>query len=151
MIEDKKEKLILHLKPNYCKFTAFIIDPAMIIGWFFLAFISVLLNAWWSILLAVIIFILSLGLLKSLFLKEVELYEDRVVLRWYLFGEKIIYINEIRGVVHLTAGWCWQLVLSKRQFFDFKSMGMLISASVLGEEGSIRLKKEIKKLLGEIK
>jgi len=145
----KDEQYILRLHPNYCYISAFIIDPSLAIMGFIFTIISFLLYTWWSILLALAILIVSFGILKSLFLKEVTLYKNKIILKWYIFQEKTIYINKIKKIGYLTAGWCWQLALFKRNYFNFDSTGTLISASVLGEEETESLRKEMKKIISK--
>ena len=53
------EEYILKLKPNYCVFSAFFIDPFLVLMGFLLTFVSYSLYTWWSMILALILFVIS--------------------------------------------------------------------------------------------
>jgi|GEM_PF-7069628 hypothetical protein len=146
------EEYILKLKPNYCVFSAFFIDPFLVLMGFLLTFVSYSLYTWWSMILALILFVISLGQLKALFMKEVILDKEKVTLKWYLFRERKILINQIKEILPLSVGlFCTKTTFYNGKRFDFNHLLSIINDSTFGEQNIMQLKQEINKLIGEIK
>lgn len=148
MKDYKEEHFILKLEPKPCILEVFFIDVPIVIVGFWLSYVAFAVHTWWSYLLALIILLVVLGLGKSLLLKNVTLYRNKLILQWYFFKDKIILLNKIKEIRSLLVGFfCWKFTLLERQPFDYKSIWVIISGSILGKEAHIELEAKIKKLI----
>jgi len=148
MWEDKEEQFILKLEPNPCVFSAYFIDAFIVLMGFWLSYISFVQYTWWSYPLSLIISLAMLGLGKSLLLKNVTLYKDKLVLQWYFFRDKTIFIEKIKEVRDLRVGFfCMKFTLLERQPFDYKSIWVIVNESILGTKEFLKLRIEIKELI----
>ncbi len=147
---DGQEQPLLKIEQNLCVFSAYFIDTFIVLMGFWLSYVAFVQYAWWSFSLSVIVLLATLGLGKSLFLKNILLYKDRIVLKWYFFKNKTIFIERLKGIRNITAIWaCWKFTLLERQPFDYKSLWIIINESIIGRKEYLKLRTEIKKLIEE--
>ncbi len=82
-------------------------------------------------------------------MKNIFLYKDRIVLKWYFFKDKIIPINKIKEVRNILVGFfCMKFTLLERQPFDYNSIWVIVNESIMGTDEYLMLENEIKKLVG---
>lgn len=142
------DKPILAIEPNPCIFSAYFIDLFIVLMGFWLSFATFTLYTWWSIILSFIILLVSLGLGKSLFVKEIILYKNKIILRWYIFAEKIIMIHKIKELRNILVGFfCMKFTLLEKQPFDYQSIWAIVNESIIGTDEYLKLRNEIKKLV----
>ncbi len=143
-----KEQLILKIGPNPCVFSAYFIDVFIVLMGFWLSYVAFVQYTWWSFPLSLIVLLVMLGLGKSLFLKNILLYEDRIVLKWYFFKNKTILIKRVKEIRSITATWaCWKFTLLEKQPFEYKSLWIIVNESIIGRKEYLKLRTEIKKLI----
>lgn len=143
-----KGRIVSEYEAKPCFFSAYFIDVFIVLFGFWLSYVAFVQYTWWSFTLSLIILLATLGLGKSLFLKNIFLYEDRIVLKWYFFKNKTILIKRIKEIRSITATWvCWKFTLLEKKPFDYKSIWVIINESILGTEEYLKLRTEIKKLI----